>query len=128
MDFKARRKLAVAVSAILTTALGAAVVPPAEAAMSVIDMAAVRQLVAQVGYWQEQLSAMANELAQLQQTHAALTGDRGMQSLLPTTPAERNYLPETWEGMVDAATASTRGVSGATCGGGVGDRAAGGAR
>ena len=51
--------------------------------MAVIDVAAIKQLVAQINYWKQQIDAMKKELNQLQQTHAALTGPRGMQALLP---------------------------------------------
>ena len=40
--------------------------------------------------------AWQNELNQLKQTHASLTGPRGMQALLPLVDAQRNYLPKDW--------------------------------
>jgi type IV secretion system protein VirB5 len=70
------------------------VVPRAEAAMAVIDVAAIRQLAQQVTSWREQLRGMSNQLVQLQQTHGALTGGRGMEGVLPVAPDARNYLPE----------------------------------
>jgi type IV secretion system protein VirB5 len=73
--------------------------PRAEAAMAVIDVAAIRQLVAQVNYWRQQIDAMQRELDQLRETHAALTGPRGMETLLPFADAERNYLPRDWAGV-----------------------------
>ena len=78
----------------------AMVMPPAHAQWAVIDAAAIQQLVVQVEYWQQQIAAMNSELTQLQQTHAALTGGRGMELLLPTSPAERNYLPADWADML----------------------------
>jgi type IV secretion system protein VirB5 len=45
---------------------------------------------------------MNGELTQLQQTHAALTGGRGMELLLPTSTAQRNYLPADWAEMLRA--------------------------
>jgi len=42
---------------------------------------------------------MQQELTQLQATHAALTGPRGMQNLLAVSPEARNYLPGDWDEM-----------------------------
>jgi type IV secretion system protein VirB5 len=70
--------------------------PPAQAQMAVIDVAAIRQLVAQINYWRQQITAMGEELDQLEETHAALTGPRGMEALLPMADIERNYLPRDW--------------------------------
>jgi type IV secretion system protein VirB5 len=75
-------------------------VSPAHAQWAVIDVAAIQQLMVQVNYWKQQVVGMQNQLNQLQQTHAALTGGRGMQSLLPTSEAQRNYLPPDWAEMV----------------------------
>jgi type IV secretion system protein VirB5 len=77
-----------------TPAAALFVAPRAEAAMAVIDVAAIRQLAQQVTAWREQLRGMSNQLAQLRETHGALTGGRGMDALLPTAPQARNYLPE----------------------------------
>lgn len=81
----------------LTTALLAAMLAataPAKAAgIPVIDVAAITQLIQQLSYWQQQIAAMSHQLTQLQQTHAAMIGDRGMQSVLPTSNLQRNYLP-----------------------------------
>jgi type IV secretion system protein VirB5 len=90
--------------------------PSARAQMAVIDVAAIRQLVAQVNYWRQQLTGMQNQLAQLQQTHAALTGGRGMEMLLPTNDAQRNYLPADWPEMLkvlDGTSGSYGGLSAA---------------
>ena len=84
------------VVAVLAAAIGAGVSVPAEASYPVIDVAAIQQLIAQVNYWKQQIAAMSNQLTQLRQTHAALTGSRGMQSLLPQSAASRNYLPAEW--------------------------------
>lgn len=93
-------------------ALGATVlVAPAEAQFAVIDVAAVNQLVQQMSAWQQQLLQMRLQLLQLEQTRLALTGPRGMQGLLPLTPADRNYLPTTATGL--AATALGGGPSAA---------------
>jgi type IV secretion system protein VirB5 len=65
----------------------------AKAGIPVIDVTAIANLVQQIGYWQQQIAGMTNQLNQLQQTHAAMTGTRGMQSLLPMSNLQRNYLP-----------------------------------
>jgi len=88
--------LVVAAGAALLLGLAAT---PAQAQMAVIDVAAIRQLLAQVNFWREQISAMEREFDQLQETHAALTGPRGMQALLPLDDAQRNYLPRDWAGV-----------------------------
>ena len=95
---------------------GSLAAPAAQAQMAVIDVAAIRQLVSQVSYWRQQIEAMRSELTQLQQTHAALTGGRGMESLLPTATAERNYLPADWTEMrrvLDGTSAQYGTLSGA---------------
>jgi type IV secretion system protein VirB5 len=79
-------------AAVLTAMLAIAPMS-AKAGIPVIDVTAIANLIQQIGYWKEQIAAMGTQLTQLQQTHAALTGTRGMQSLLPTTPLQRNYLP-----------------------------------
>jgi type IV secretion system protein VirB5 len=89
-----RQLVAVAVAGVVMAA------PQAEAQMAVIDVAAIKQLVLQVNYWKDQITAMANQLNQLKQTHAALTGPRGMQALLALTDDERNYLPQDWAEVV----------------------------
>jgi type IV secretion system protein VirB5 len=75
-------------------ALGSVWLPAsAQAQFAVIDVAAVQQLVQQMSAWQQQLMSMRLQLLQLEQTHIALTGWRGMDLVLPLTPANRNYLP-----------------------------------
>ena len=81
--------------------LGLGVAPAAHATYPVIDVAAIKQLVAQINFWKQQIAAMQKEFNQLQQTHAALTGPRGMQALLPLSDAQRNYLPKDWAGVAD---------------------------
>jgi len=65
----------------------------ARAGIPVIDVTAIIQLIQQLTYWQQQLGAMGRQLNQLQQTHAGMTGQRGMHAVLPITPQQRNYLP-----------------------------------
>ena len=77
----------------LGLALAMLLMPAAHGAMPVIDTTAVSNLIKQVGYWQQQIAAMSNQLNQLQRTYGAMTGGRGMEALLPATGAQRNYLP-----------------------------------
>ena len=92
-----KRKLAIAAIALWLAC------PAADAAMPVIDIAAVRSLITQVNAWKQQLRAMQLQLTQLQQTRDALTGRRGMERLLPLTLAARNYLPSDWSALANAA-------------------------
>jgi len=90
---RARRRVWGIVLSALVTAT------PVQAQMAVVDVAAIRQLVAQIEYWRQQIEAMGAQLTQLEATHAALTGPRGMETLLALTPEQRNYLPGEWEVM-----------------------------
>jgi type IV secretion system protein VirB5 len=82
----------------------------AHAQFAVIDVAAVNQLVQQMSAWQQQLMSMRLQLLQMEQTRIALTGWRGMERLLPLTPADRNYLPLDAAGLL-ATVAGTGGYS-----------------
>src|SRR5688572_15034196 len=62
------------------------VVRPTSAAITVIDIKAIAQLIAQY--------------EQLQRQFEALTGERGMERLLAGTV--RNYLPAEWRALIDA--------------------------
>jgi type IV secretion system protein VirB5 len=84
------------IAAVAAGVLGAGWSVRGNAAMAVIDVAALRQLVAQIDYWKRQLGAMTNELNQLKATHDALTGPRGMHVLLPIDEVARSYLPRDW--------------------------------
>jgi len=87
------------VLAVLAATLGVALAIPAPATaqgIPVIDVASLTQLIQQVTYWENQLQQMQAHLDQLKQTYGALTGPRGMQSLLPITLQARNYLPANW--------------------------------
>ena len=75
----------------------------------VIDFASLMQLIQQVQYWQNQLTQMQAHLDQLRQTTTALTGTRGMQSLLQIAPQARNYLPTSW---TDVAALTAGGAGG----------------
>ena len=78
-------------SASLLLLLGA---PAAHAQFAVIDIAAVNQLLSQVQQLQQQLATARSQLTQAQAEFQAMTGSRGMQSLLGGTV--RNYLPPDW--------------------------------
>ena len=80
--------------------------PHARAAMAVVDVDAIAQLATQIDTLNEQL-------AQAQAAYQAMTGGRGMESLLAGTP--RNYLPPDWaalEASVRAAGATYRELAG----------------
>jgi type IV secretion system protein VirB5 len=66
----------------------------AHAQFAVIDVASVAQLVQQAQTLAAQLEAARGQLTQAQAQYQALTGDRGMQSLL--SGIVRNYLPANW--------------------------------
>jgi type IV secretion system protein VirB5 len=77
------------------------IAPAAHAQFAVIDVAAVTQLLSQVQELQQQLATARSQLTQAQAEFQAMTGSRGMQSLLGGTV--RNYLPPDWatvEGVV----------------------------
>jgi type IV secretion system protein VirB5 len=67
--------------------------------MAVVDARAIGQLVQQVSFWRQQIEAMRRELDQLRATHAAITGARGMEAVLPVSDAMRNYLPPDAAGL-----------------------------
>lgn len=76
----------------------------------VIDIAAVLQLMQQVQYWMQQIQLMKTQLDQLQQTHAAVTGARGMQNLL--SDSMRNYLPPDWTQIIGVLNSNSATYSG----------------
>ena len=78
----------------LSALLLALVAPAAHAQFAVIDIAAVNQLVSQVQQLEQQLATARSQLTQAQAEYQAMTGSRGMQSLLGGTV--RNYLPSDW--------------------------------
>src|SRR6266404_4910636 len=69
-------------------------VRPAHAQFAVLDVASLIQLIQEYETLQQQLSTAQSQLAQAQSAYAAITGSRGMQSLLSAT--NRNYLPTNW--------------------------------
>jgi type IV secretion system protein VirB5 len=64
---------------------------PAHAQIPVTDVAAIAQLIMQLQRQDMQLDLSQDQLAQAEETHAVLTGSRGMQRLL--SHLQRNYLP-----------------------------------
>jgi type IV secretion system protein VirB5 len=70
------------------------IAPVAHAQFAVIDIAAVNQLFSEVQQLQQQLATARSQLMQAQAEYQAMTGSRGMQSLLAGTV--RNYLPPDW--------------------------------
>ncbi len=106
-----RRLLA---TTLITLSLGLAA-SPARAGIPVIDVAALAQLIEQVTYWTQQIQHMVTQINQLRDTYNAMTGQRGMGGLLNLSTAARNYLPEDYQQVLDAATGAAgayAGVSG----------------
>jgi P-type DNA transfer protein VirB5 len=93
---------------IMACLMGLTVAPPSHAQWAVVDVGAITQLIQEISYWKQQIQAMSSQLNQLQSTYNAMTGNRGMQNLLPITPQTRNYLPTNWEGLI----ATLNGLSG----------------
>lgn len=76
---------------ILAVAVLLACAPAAHAQWAVVDVGAIAQLVQEVTILEQALSTAQGQLATARQTFAAMTGDRGMESLL--SGIDRNYLP-----------------------------------
>lgn len=90
------------------------VAPGARAQFAVIDAASVGQLVQEAQTLAQQLQAARAELIQVQAQYQAMTGNRGMQSLLSGTV--RNYLPTAWpeiDGLVQGSSGSYTSLSSA---------------
>lgn len=71
-----------------------AIAPAARAQWAVIDVPAIAQLIQEVQTMQQQLATARNQLQSAQQALQAMTGSRGMQTLL--SGVTRNYLPADW--------------------------------
>jgi type IV secretion system protein VirB5 len=97
-------------------AASAAIAPVgARAGIPVIDFANLGQAVQQVASWVQQYQQMVQQLQQLQAQYQAITGPRGMENLLQTTNAQRNYLPPDYQQLLQAvngASAVYAGLSG----------------
>ena len=97
-------KAFVGLLAVAVLALGAT--NRAQAQFAVIDVASIGQLVQEVQELRQQVATARSQLAQAQNEYAAITGNRGMQLLLPGI--NRNYLPMNWSQLSQVLT----GVSG----------------
>jgi P-type DNA transfer protein VirB5 len=86
----------------LACLLGLTVASPSHAQWAVVDVGAITQLIQEVNYWKQQIQAMSSQLNQLQSTYNSMTGNRGMQNLVPLSPQQRNYLPPDWQGLMAA--------------------------
>lgn len=84
----------------------------ARAGIPVIDVTAIAQLIQQISYWQQQITAMSNQLSQLQQTYQSMTGPRGMEGLLPMTNQQRNYLPPDYAELMSVVNGTSSGYAG----------------
>lgn len=91
----------------------------AKAGIPVIDITAIANLMQQVMYWQQQISAMQKQYDQLRQskdqlalTYGAMTGTRGMEQLLPTSNLERNYLPPSYGELMNTLNGSSASYAG----------------
>src|SRR5450631_2932404 len=88
--------------------------PVSRAQWAVIDVGSIAQLIKEVTTLEQQLQTAEATLANAQQQFQAMTGGRGMQSLLSGT--NRNYLPSTWSDLM-AAVRQTGGAYQALSGG-----------
>jgi len=79
---------------LLSSVLLVSAAPLAHAQFAVIDVASLTQLITEVQTLEQQLDTARNELTQAQAEFQAITGDRGMERLLPGVT--RNYLPPDW--------------------------------
>lgn len=87
----------------------------ARAGIPVIDFANLAQAIQQVASWLQQSQQMVQQLQQMQQQYSAITGGRGMETLLPMTNAARNYLPPDYAQLMQAvngASSTYAGLSG----------------
>lgn len=89
--FKSLRQRLIGAALLILT--GSSIATPAQAGMPVIDAANLAQAIQEVLSWGQQIQGMVQQYNQLVSTYDSLTGPRGMQNLLPISPAQRNYLP-----------------------------------
>lgn len=86
---------------VVPLAVGWVVLPlSAQAQFAVIDVSAIAQLVRQLTTMEQQLTTLQSQLREAQAQYQAITGDRGMQNLLPGV--NRNYLPTDWASLTGA--------------------------
>jgi type IV secretion system protein VirB5 len=74
--------------------------PCVHAQWAVIDVGAIAQMVEELAVMQDQLTTARNQFTKAEQQFEALTGQRGMERLLPGI--NRNYLPTDWTALQDA--------------------------
>lgn len=86
---------------IAVVTLSLASISAAHAQWAVVDVGAIAQLVQQLQTMQQQLDAAREQVAEARTQYRAITGSRGMQSLL--RGVNRNYLPQDWAALVAAA-------------------------
>ena len=93
----------------LLAAFLAGATPTAKAGIPVIDVSNLAQAIQQVAAWGQQyqqmlqqLQQMQQQLQQMRQQYAAITGGRGMESLLQTSNLARNYLPPDYGELMQA--------------------------
>jgi len=105
--------------AVLIAAAGFLAPLHANAGIPVIDFAAIGNLMQQVAAWGQQLQGMQKQYDelkqskdQLQQTYNAMTGSRGMEQLLPTSNAARNYLPTSYDELMTTINGSSANYTG----------------
>lgn len=89
---------------------GTMTMPASQAAMAVVDVGAIAQLIQQISTLKQQLDTARNQLTQAQQQYQSTTGSRGMERLLSGTA--RNYLPPDWQAL-EAALNGLQGSYGA---------------
>jgi type IV secretion system protein VirB5 len=89
----------VAVAAALAVTLGTS----AQAALPVIDIRAIFQMVQQIRTMQDQLVTARSQLQEAQSQLQSMTGGRGLENLLGAEP--RNYLPTNWQELSDVMAA-----------------------
>ena len=77
-----KRKWSIPVLGLL---LAAANLPAAHAAMPVVDVRAIAQMIQEIRTLQDQLATARDHLAQARQTYQSMTGGRGMERLLSAT-------------------------------------------
>jgi type IV secretion system protein VirB5 len=75
---------------------------PANAAMAVVDVGAIARLIQQLQYWEQQIQAMQTQIGQMRQTYDSMTGNRGMEQVLPASDRDRNYLPSSYADILKA--------------------------
>ncbi len=91
------------------TVIGALAMPlviPAQAALPVIDVSAIAQMLQQISTMRDQLTTARNQLREAQSQLQSMTGRRGLENLLPSEP--RNYLPADWQELSDVFTSTSR--------------------